>query len=232
MSRTKVTLVDLDGNYVPAGGGGGGGVVTQGTTPWLVGGQGTAGSAATGVVTVQGIAAMTKLLVTPDSVALPANQSVNNAQINGVTPLMGNGVSGTGAQRVTIASDSSGIFQPVPGTSGGLLVSSNLIPNNNTAIVIKASAGQLYGIRCYVNSSVIAYIKVYNATSATAGSGTPVDRHMIPAPAAGGGGGLIWADAQGVAFSTGITIVVVTDFADNGTTAPAANSYIVNCYYK
>ena len=37
--------------------------------------------------------------------ALPANQSVNVAQINGVTPLMGNGTTGTGSQRVTIASD-------------------------------------------------------------------------------------------------------------------------------
>ena len=37
--------------------------------------------------------------------ALSANQSVNKAQINGVTPLMGNGVTGTGSQRVTIASD-------------------------------------------------------------------------------------------------------------------------------
>jgi len=37
--------------------------------------------------------------------ALTANQSVNVAQINGVTPLMGNGVTGTGSQRVTIASD-------------------------------------------------------------------------------------------------------------------------------
>jgi hypothetical protein len=46
-----------------------------------------------------------KLLVTPDSVALPANQSVNVSQINGVTPLMGNGVTGTGSVRVTIASD-------------------------------------------------------------------------------------------------------------------------------
>jgi hypothetical protein len=36
---------------------------------------------------------------------LTANQSVNVAQINGVTPLMGNGVTGTGSQRVTIASD-------------------------------------------------------------------------------------------------------------------------------
>lgn len=40
--------------------------------------------------------------------ALSANQSTNVAQINGVTPLMGNGASGTGAQRVTIANDSTG----------------------------------------------------------------------------------------------------------------------------
>lgn len=37
--------------------------------------------------------------------SLAANQSVNVAQINGVTPLMGNGVTGTGSPRVTIASD-------------------------------------------------------------------------------------------------------------------------------
>jgi hypothetical protein len=36
---------------------------------------------------------------------LTANQSVNVAQINGVTPLMGTGIMGTGSPRVTIASD-------------------------------------------------------------------------------------------------------------------------------
>jgi hypothetical protein len=35
----------------------------------------------------------------------PSNASTNVAQINGVAPLMGNGVTGTGSQRVTIASD-------------------------------------------------------------------------------------------------------------------------------
>lgn len=40
--------------------------------------------------------------------ALTANQSVNVAQINGVTTTTGNGVSGTGVQRVTLASDSTG----------------------------------------------------------------------------------------------------------------------------
>lgn len=104
------------------------------STPWTVNGSGTAGTAATGVVTIQGIAAMTKLLVTPDSVALPANQSVNITQWGsttlgtptnfGTTPgavvaasvnashflgtvaaTTGNGVVGTGVQRVAIASD-------------------------------------------------------------------------------------------------------------------------------
>ncbi len=122
---------------------------------------GTAGSASTDVITIQGIASMTKLLVTPDSVALPANQSVNVAQlagtatdtnsgtksagtlrvvlatdqpaltnkllvtpdsvalpanqsvnisqINGVTPLMGAGNTGTGSHRVTIASDQAAV---------------------------------------------------------------------------------------------------------------------------
>lgn len=68
-------------------------------------GTGTAGSPAGNILTVQGVASMTKLLVTPDSVALPANQSVNAAQINGVTPLMGTGNTGTGSLRVTIATD-------------------------------------------------------------------------------------------------------------------------------
>jgi hypothetical protein len=39
----------------------------------------------------------------------PSNASSNISQINGVTPLMGNGVTGTGSQRVTIASDNSAI---------------------------------------------------------------------------------------------------------------------------
>lgn len=42
---------------------------------------------------------------TTNLVALAANQSTNVAQINGVTPLMGNGATGTGSPRVTISND-------------------------------------------------------------------------------------------------------------------------------
>ncbi len=45
----------------------------------------------------------------------------NTAQINGVAPSMGNGISGTGVQRVTIASDSSGQVALASGTAVQLL---------------------------------------------------------------------------------------------------------------
>lgn len=48
-----------------------------------------------------------KLLVTPDSVALPANQSVNMAQAGGTNISSGTGASGAGIPRVTVANDSS-----------------------------------------------------------------------------------------------------------------------------
>jgi hypothetical protein len=66
--------------------------VTQSTSPWVVSLTST---------TITGTVAVTQ----SGSWSLAANQSVNTAQINGVAPLMGNGVTGTGSQRVTIASD-------------------------------------------------------------------------------------------------------------------------------
>jgi hypothetical protein len=97
--------------------------VGQDTTTIAGSAPGTAGSASTNVVTVQGITSMTKLLVTPDSVALPANQSVNVAQMNGVATTMGTGNSGTGVQRVVLATDQ-------PALTNKLLVT----PDANSAV--------------------------------------------------------------------------------------------------
>jgi hypothetical protein len=66
--------------------------VTQATAANLnaaVVGTGTAGSAAGGVLTVQGVASMTKLLVTPD-----ANSAINLAQVNGTTTVNGGSAAG------------------------------------------------------------------------------------------------------------------------------------------
>lgn len=57
-----------------------------------------------------------KLLVTPDSVALPANQSVNTAQFGGTNVSTGTGTGGAGIPRVTVSSDSFPASQAVTGT--------------------------------------------------------------------------------------------------------------------
>ena len=80
-------------------------------------------SIATAPVLVAGTAVIGKVGIdqttpgTTNLVALAANQSVNVAQINGVTTTMGNGASGTGVQRVTIASDSTGVVGLNSGTN-------------------------------------------------------------------------------------------------------------------
>ena len=108
--------------------------------------------------------------------------------------------------------------------------SSTIIPNNTTAVVVKNTPGQVYGIECFNNSATIAYIKVYDATTATAGSGTPVARYMCPSSTSGAG--FVVSYQIGRAFTSGITYIMTTGIADSDTAAPAANTYIVNVYYK
>lgn len=86
----------------------------------------------TTVSTVSAVTAITNALPAGANTigALTANQSVNNAQINGVTPLMGNGASGTGAQRVTIADDSTGLVKLATGANTIGALTANQSINN------------------------------------------------------------------------------------------------------
>lgn len=111
-------------------------------------------------------------------------------------------------------------------TSGGSNVTSVAVPNNNTATVVKAAAGQVYAIATYNSGGTPAYIKMYDALSATAGAGTPVDRIGIPS----GKSFMEWP--QGVPYTTGITAIIVTGIADSDTTAPAASTFLVSFYWK
>lgn len=70
---------------------------------------GTAGTASSNVLTVQGIASMTKLLVTPD-----ANSAVNVAQVAGTTTDTNSGTKSAGTQRVVIATDQPSLTNAQP----------------------------------------------------------------------------------------------------------------------
>lgn len=197
---------------------------------------GTAGTASASVLSVQGIASMTPILSTlqtqTDTVMVGG---VNVKEINAVTPLMGNGVTGTGSQRVTIASDNTAFsVNPQATASTGVSTSSALVANNTTSVAVDASPGTLFSVRVFNNSATIAYEKFYDAAqgSTTCGSGTPVLRILIPANTSGAGAVFALGGGYGVKFTTAITRCVTTGIADNDTGAPAASAYIVEGDYK
>jgi hypothetical protein len=116
--------------------------VTQATAANLnaaVVGTGTAGTAAGGVLTVQGVASMTKLLVTPDSVALPANQSVNVAQVAGTNTVTG-GVAGIIAVGGNVANAVTATANPVP--VGGVFVTSPATLTTGQTATLQFTAAQ------------------------------------------------------------------------------------------
>ncbi len=139
-------------------------------------GAGSAGTANAGVVTVQGIASMTKLLVTPDSVALPANQSVNVSQINAVTPLMGNGVTGTGSQRVTIASDNTP-FHVINDASSAVIGHVITDTGSTTAVtgnvtVVQSTGTSLHAVLDTTSTTAVTQATAANLNAAVVGTGT------------------------------------------------------------
>ena len=113
-----------------------------------------------------------------------------------------------------------------------IAVKSNIIPNNTTAIIIKASPGTVYSIEAFNNSGAIAYIKLYNTATATCGSGTPYARYLIPFGASSAGAGFSVSNINGDSYFQGISMCVTTGIADSDNTAAPANSFIVNVHYQ
>lgn len=156
------------------------------------------------------------------------NLSCNTAQINGVAPLMGNGVTGTGSLRVTIASDTTAntnpyvTKRPTPTQS---FINSAATTN---ATSIKASAGTVFGIICNNNGAAVAFVKFYNKASApTVGTDVPVFWIAVPA----GGQAEFNCGAYGHQFGTGIALAITNLVADTDTTAVAASQVKVATSY-
>lgn len=117
-------------------------------------------------------------LTTALNVALAANQTVNVAQINAVTPLMGNGTTGTGSQRVTIASDNTA-FQ-VKQTDGTTVVvtdpcqgsTKSYLPITLATAAVKViatgvSAKKIYICAIDLTNNAADSVAVFEATTAT-----------------------------------------------------------------
>lgn len=142
--------------------------VTQNTSPWIVAGGGTAGTAATGVVSIQGIASMTPVQVSQAAAAnlnatvvgtgtfvVQATLAAETTKVigtvnqgtspwvtsNTTTSVVGNGAAAT-AQRVTLANDSTGIIATV----GAVTAITNALPAGTNAIgKLSANGGVIIG---------------------------------------------------------------------------------------
>lgn len=115
-----------------------------------------------------------------------------------------------------------------------LSVSSEIVPNNTTAVTICKTTCRIYQVDTFNNSTTLAYIKLYNGAAGTCGqtSPAPVWRGMIPYGTSSSGGGFTLPNVNGDAYPGGAWMCVTTGIADSDTGAPAATTYIINVHYK
>lgn len=172
---------------------------------------------------------------------LDANRSLdtNLLDIGGAAILTGNGVTGTGSPRVTIASDNTtlsntfGNVGEVPLTTGGLSSYVAEPGASDNHAVIKTTAGQVYGVFVTTKHTAAQYIRLYNATTGFNGcnSATNIMFEGV-VPAASTGAGFALPVPPGLAFSTGIAICFTGAFGNTDTTNATASVTAVNVFYK
>lgn len=113
---------------------------------------------------------------------------------------------------------------------GKINVFSTIITASNTASVVTTRPATVYGVDVSNTNGTIAFLKLYNAATATCGSGTPVARYLIPATISGAA--TSYSNTNGDAYVNGLTICVVTGISDGNTVAPAAGAGTVNIHWK
>ena len=162
---------------------------------------GTAGTPSADVITVQGTGSMTALKVDGSAVTQPvsgtvsitANSSVNVNQIGGNAVSAGNGASGTGVLRVTIANDSTGVVGLSAGTNLVGRVSSSdetsTIYNATTALTPKFAAVSAASSGNNTLISAVVGKKVRVLAMNLVGAAAQVNTYITD----GAGGSAIWA---------------------------------------
>jgi len=113
-------------------------------------------------------------------------------------------------------------------TSGGTSIFRSIDLDEGTLEVVKASAGQIYWIHAINLGAAVRFVKIYNATSGTIGTGTPVLTLPIPSQGDTNGAGFMLQVTNGIEFSAGISIGASTGIADSDTGAPGTNEVVVN----
>lgn len=153
--------------------------------------------------------------------ALVSNQTVNAALINGVAPLMGNGVTGTGSQRVTVASDNTpfGVVT-APSAAAANALSSAATTALTASLIVKASAGRLYSFAGYNSKASAQFIQIFNSATLPADAAVPIYSFTVPASS-----NWSYDFPLGRYFSAGITVC-------NSSTQPTKTLGSADCWFN
>lgn len=154
-------------------------------------------------------------------------QPVNNTQIGGNSISTGNGTSGTGVQRVTIASDSTGQVNTLAESTSFSYQSAQ----NATKTQIKGSAATLWKIIAENANTSVIYLQMFNKLSASVTVGTTTPDDVIPLPAGNSSTdpAVIEIPFPKVSYGTGLTIAATTTRTGStnpGTAIPLTIYYI------
>lgn len=157
-----------------------------------------------------------------NQIALLTNQA-GTAQITGAAGFVYNGAT-FDRQR----GDTTGTFViQKAATTGGTLTSKIISAATTNATVVKASAGQVYGIQLSNSGATWAFVKLYNkATAPTVGTDATIEVIGIPP-----GGRCEINRPIGMPFAAGIGLAITAGFADTDTAAVAAGQVVGSIHY-
>jgi hypothetical protein len=141
-------------------------------------------------------------------------------------------------QRVTLATDVAlpsgtnllGRVNPEPQAANGCPTASYIGAASDNPNVVKASAGNVYGIVAFNKNASPVYLKLYNKATAPTNGDTPIKRYMVPGNT--NGAGFVIVHPMGVYCSAGIAFRLVAGMADNDNTSVSASEQLVNIDYK
>lgn len=189
--------------------------------PLAVTGSGTAGSAASGVLSVQGIASMTPILANPGTAAnwgvgatgaaVPANAVYVALNSGGNLTGWTGAVSQSGTWTVqpgNTANTTPWLTTPTPSDSSAVGITPTVSGSAGNNLVLKAAAGNLYSVYATNLTATAGFLVVLNATSAPAdGAITPLACAPLPA---NGMASLSYNPGPPAVYSTGITAVITS----------------------
>lgn len=135
----------------------------------------------------------------------------NTAFINGVAPSMGNGVSGTGVQRVTIASDSTGTLAVTQATASNLRTQTSAEGATGSAVPANASQAG------FSDGTNLRAARVYDTNTA---GGTEYTLGAILRVSSSGGSAEV-TSASTDNGSTGLAVYPISKFVTTGPTVTA-----------